>query len=57
MASAYYEAHGLTGVVAPQKIQPDLPYTDGHIGYHRRTGKHAMTPFDWQVYTDILKRI
>ena len=57
MASAYYEAHGLTGVVAPQKIQPDLPYTDGHIGYHRRTGKHAMTPFDWQAYTDVLKRI
>lgn len=57
MASAYYEAHGLTGVVAPQKIQPDLPYTDGHICYHRRTGKHSMTPFDWQAYTDVLKRI
>lgn len=57
LASDYYRECGLDGVAVPDKIQNDVCYTDGHICYHRRTGKHALTPFDWQAYTDLLKRI
>ena len=57
LASAYYEMYGLKGVVVPSQIENDVYYTDGHVGYHRRTGKHAMTPFDWTSYTETLKRI
>ena len=45
------------GVAVPDKIQNDVCYTDGRIYYHRRTGRHALTPFDRQAYTDLLKRI
>lgn len=35
------------GVAVPDKIQKDVCYTVGRIYYHRRTGRHAPTPFDW----------
>lgn len=38
------------GVAVPDKIQND-------VCYHRRTGRHALTPFDRKAYTDLLKRI
>ena len=44
------------GVAVPDKIQNGVCYTDGRICYHRRTGRHALTPFDRQAYTDLLKR-
>lgn len=40
-----------------EREEYDVYYTEGHVGYHRRTGKHAMTPFDWTSYTETLKRI
>lgn len=57
LASAYYEMYGLKGVVVPPQIENDVYYTEGHVCYHRRTGRHAMTPFDWTSYTETLKRI
>ena len=57
LASAYYEMYGLKGVVVPPQIENDVYYTEGQVGYHRRTSKHAMTPFDWTSYTETLKRI
>lgn len=57
LASTYYEMYGLKGVVVPPQIENDVYYTDGHVCYHRRTGKHAMTPFDWTSYMKTLKRI
>ncbi len=39
---------------SPQETlpEPESPLHEGNIGYHLRTGKHALTPIDWQYYLD-----
>jgi hypothetical protein len=38
---------------ASQTMPPlDQPITGGHIGYHVRTGRHALTEYDWERYLD-----
>lgn len=45
--------NGMGGKSAPQEMpQADLALGQGVIGYHLRTGKHAMTAADWKHYLD-----
>lgn len=52
LASKVYELYGLEGVKVPEKLELDTPYHDGMIAYHRATGDHDMTRFDWKLYLD-----
>ena len=36
--------------------EPDQPLLDGAIAYHIRTGKHAITAYDWQQYIKFADR-
>lgn len=36
--------------------EPDQPLLDGTIAYHIRTGKHAITAYDWQQYIKFADR-
>jgi hypothetical protein len=44
---------GLGGSAPPATMPvPDQPLKSGTIGYHLRSGKHDITPYDWQQYLD-----
>lgn len=50
LASPYFTKYGVEGLIAPEKISLNTPYIDGHLCYHIRDGKHALTPVDWEFY-------
>ncbi len=52
LASSVYELYGKKGLVADDEIKLDTPYHEGSIAYHRRNGKHSITPFDWEMFMD-----
>jgi hypothetical protein len=44
---------GMGGSAPPTEMPaPEHPLKTGTIGYHLRTGKHNITPYDWQQYLD-----
>ena len=37
--------------ILPYEMPPiDSPLTEGHVGYHIRTGTHGITRYDWEQY-------
>jgi hypothetical protein len=55
-AEPIYRLFGLRGVDASTwPPQPDRPIGDS-IGYHLRTGDHAITKYDWEQYLDFADR-
>lgn len=50
-ASPVYELFGIKGL---DEKMPGVnePNQAGRIGYHLRSGKHDVTPFDWECYLD-----
>lgn len=48
-ASEVYQLYGLQGLQTDSMPAPDQPVLD-RISYHIRTGKHDITPFDWEQY-------
>jgi hypothetical protein len=50
-AEPVYKLLGAGGLPA-DTIPPLDVSVQGQIGYHRRTGKHNVLPFDWQQYLD-----
>ncbi|MDA3925457.1 MAG: hypothetical protein PF904_12235 [Kiritimatiellae bacterium] len=46
---------GLKGLGLNKMPEPDMSVGDV-MGYHIRTGKHDITPFDWQCYLDFADR-
>ena len=54
MASHAYMLYGLKGAILPaeDKIETDVPYHEGMIGYHCKTGEHSITKFDWKCFMD-----
>ena len=57
LASHYYEIYGLKGLVVPDEIENNKSYNEGHIAYHRRVGRHALTLFDWQMYMNYFEKV
>jgi len=54
-AEPIYRLFGLRGLDTSTWPQPDKPI--GHsIGYHLRTGEHAITKYDWQEYLGFADR-
>ena len=51
-ASPAYRLLGHKGLVAGDIAKTDVPLTEGKIGYHRRTGKHGLTLWDWTRLMD-----
>jgi hypothetical protein len=54
-AGPVYKLFGLNGIEATEQPKPENPVGDT-IGYHLRTGKHAVTAYDWKQYLDFADR-
>lgn len=54
-AEPVYRVFGLRGVDSSSWPPPDRPVGQT-IGYHLRTGKHAITRYDWQQYLGFADR-
>jgi (4-O-methyl)-D-glucuronate---lignin esterase len=51
-AEPVYHLLGLKGLEVEDMPALDSPVQKGKIGYHIRTGSHALTEYDWQQYMD-----
>ena len=56
LASPAWELYGKKGLVSNGFPPPDTPLQEGCISYHLRTGKHNLTPYDWNAYMDFADR-
>lgn len=54
-AGPVYALYGLRGLGVETMPPPETPIGDS-IGYHLRTGKHEITPYDWERYLDFADR-
>ncbi|MDP6677958.1 MAG: acetylxylan esterase, partial [Verrucomicrobiota bacterium] len=54
-ASPVYELFGLKGVGLAKLPEADKS-VGHHVGYHLRTGEHAVTAFDWEQFLDFADR-
>jgi hypothetical protein len=54
-AEPVYELFGKRGLIVADWPKPDTPVGDT-IGYHLRTGKHDITPYDWTQYMNFADR-
>ena len=55
-ASKVYEFLGLPGLGTTQMPGPWNPLQTGLIGYHMRSGPHAITAYDWSCFLDFADR-
>ena len=37
---------------AEDNVEIDVPYHEGMIGYHCKTGEHSINKFDWKCFMD-----
>jgi hypothetical protein len=51
-ADPVYRLLGVDGLGAERMPGLDSPVKTGHIGYHVRSGGHALTEYDWQNFMD-----
>ena len=51
-AGPVFRLLGKKGVEASALPAPETLLHTGNIGYHLRTGKHDLTPYDWQCFMD-----
>ena len=49
-ANPVYKLFGLTGLPVSEMPPVDQPVLSGLIGYHIRSGEHAITSYDWEQY-------
>lgn len=51
-AGPVYQLLGIEGLFVQQMPVLNQPVKGGSIGYHVRSGRHALTEYDWQQYMD-----
>jgi hypothetical protein len=56
LASPVYELFGKKGLGVSEQPRPENPVAKGHVGYHLRTGPHALLEYDWERYMDFADR-
>lgn len=56
LASPAWGLYGKEGLVADSFPQVETPLQKGCISYHLRSGKHALTAYDWKCYMDFADR-
>ncbi|MBR0066866.1 MAG: hypothetical protein IJQ00_04660 [Kiritimatiellae bacterium] len=56
LASPAWELYGKKGLVGDRWPDPEKPQQEGCVSYHLRTGKHFLTPYDWDRYMDFAER-
>lgn len=49
-AGPVYQLFNLQGLGTNTFPNPEQPIHSGQIGYHLRTGKHDLTPYDWNQF-------
>lgn len=52
LSSRAWEIYGLKGLVGDSWPKPENPQQCGSVSYHLRTGKHALSSYDWKCYMD-----
>jgi hypothetical protein len=52
LAGPVYELYGFESLKSPELPPIDTPVKAGKQGYHIRTGKHALTEYDWKQYLE-----
>lgn len=52
LAGKVWNLYGKAGLVHHGFPKPDVPLHAGNVGYHLRSGAHAITRGDWQCYMD-----
>ena len=52
-AGPVYRLYGMQGLPTDEPPAVHQP-RHGDVGYHIRSGKHDVTPYDWQCYLDFL---
>ncbi len=55
-AEPVWRLFGLEGLGAADWPPVDTPLNTGRIGYHVRSGKHALIEYDWQRFADFADR-
>ena len=51
-AGPVYGLFGMEGVGQNQFPAAEVPFRQGRIGYHLRTGKHNLVEYDWKCFMD-----
>lgn len=54
-ASDVYKLYGYEGISADEMPQINTPIMN-RVGYHIRTGKHAVTDYDWEQYIEFANK-
>lgn len=52
LAGPVYKLYDRKGLGTKKMPPADTPVQRGSIGYHLRTGKHDITPYDWDKFMD-----
>lgn len=57
-AAEAYELYGKKGIVLPEerKLEDDVCYHEGSIGYHMKKGDHGLCPDDWTKFMDFREK-
>jgi hypothetical protein len=51
LASPAWELYGRKGLAKDEAFPPCAVHLgNGNVSYHMRSGKHDLTPLDWNVY-------
>lgn len=56
LAGDVYRLYGMQGLPRDAVVEPDRPVWGEGVGYHRRTGIHDLTEFDWMLFLDFVEK-